>query len=90
VKWDLGITGGAIIGNPIPEVYSMPKEEINDAIEAALRNAAELGIKGKEITPFLLDAIKTLTDGRSLVANMQLVLSNARLAAETAVKYTAL
>ena len=90
IKWDLGLKGGAIIGNPIPEVYSMPKKEIDTAIEAALQKASEHGVKGKEVTPFLLDAVKNITDGRSLEANMHLVCDNARLAAEIAVAYASL
>jgi len=87
VKWDLGQAGGALIGNPIPEEYSMPKEEIDDAINNALRQASDRGIIGKNITPFLLDAIKKITDGRSLEANMHLVKNNSRLAAKIAVAY---
>lgn len=86
-KWALGLKGGAIIGNPIPKEFSMPKEEIDSAIDSALKKAAEDGIAGKEITPFLLDEIKAITKGRSLEANMQLVYANARLAAEIAVEY---
>jgi len=87
VKWDLGQAGGAIIGNPIPEEYSMPKAEIDEAINRALRQASDRGIIGKNITPFLLDAVKNLTDGRSLEANIHLVKNNAKLAAEIAVEY---
>jgi len=87
VKWNLGLKGGAVIGNPIPEIYSMPKEEIDAAIDMALSEAAKVGVAGKELTPFLLDAVKTITGGRSLESNMHLVLSNARLAAEIAVAY---
>ena len=87
VKWDLGQVGGAIIGNPIPEEYSMSKVEIDEAINRALMQASDRGIIGKNITPFLLDAVKNLTEGRSLEANMQLIKSNARLAAEIAVAY---
>jgi pseudouridine-5'-phosphate glycosidase len=90
VKWELGMEGGAIIGNPIPEAYAMPKDEIDEAIEKALLKASDFGIRGKEITPFLLDAIKTITDGRSLEANKHLVRNNARLAAEIAVAYVSL
>ena len=89
VKWELGLKGGAIIGNPIPEEYALNKDEIDAAIDAALWSASELGVTGKEITPFLLDAIKGLTKGRSLEANMRLVYNNARLAAEIAVAYYA-
>ena len=86
-KWELGLGGGAIVGNPIPEEHSMPKAEIDVAIEKALKKASKQGIDGKRVTPFLLDAIKDITEGRSLVANMQLVQNNARLAAEIAVAY---
>jgi len=86
-KWELGLSGGAIIGNPIPEEYAMPKEEIDSAINAALANASKLGVTGKEITPFLLNAIKEITEGRSLETNMQLVKSNAKLAARIAAAY---
>ena len=87
VKWELGLKGGAIIGNPIPEQYAMPKAEIDATIEAALEKADEIGVTGRDITPFLLDSIKKLTEGRSLEANKQLVYNNARLAAEIAAAY---
>jgi pseudouridine-5'-phosphate glycosidase len=86
-KWELGLAGGAIIGNPIPEEYSMPKDEIDAAINAALSDASNRGIVGKNVTPFLLDAIRSITEGRSLEANMRLVRNNARLAAEIAAAY---
>ena len=87
IKWELGLKGGAIIGNPIPEEYAMPKAEIDATIEAALSKASELGVTGRDITPFLLDSVKILTEGRSLEANKQLVYNNARLAAEIAAIY---
>jgi len=89
-KWNLGLQGGAVIGNPIPDEHAMPKAEIDKAIKVALKKASERGITGKEITPFLLDAIKKITDGRSLEANMHLVKNNARLAAEIAIAYVSL
>ncbi len=84
-KWDLGLNGGVIIGNPIPEEYSMNPEEINTAIEAALQEADERGIEGKDVTPFLLDKIKELTAGESLAANIALIENNALLGAQIAV-----
>jgi len=84
-KWDLGLNGGVIIGNPIPEEYSMNPEEINTAIEAALQEADERGIEGKDVTPFLLDKIKELTGGESLAANIALIENNALLGAQIAV-----
>ncbi|MEO8666422.1 MAG: pseudouridine-5'-phosphate glycosidase [Ignavibacteria bacterium] len=84
-KWDLGLDGGVIIANPVPEEFSMEKNKISKAIEDGLRNAKAKGIKGKEVTPFLLSEIKNLTGGESLESNIKLVLNNARLAAEIAV-----
>ena len=84
-KWDLGLTGGVIIANPIPDEFSFDKILIDKAIDEALSKADEKGIKGKDVTPFLLSEIKDITKGKSLDANIQLVLSNAKLAAEVAV-----
>jgi pseudouridine-5'-phosphate glycosidase len=84
-KWDLGLNGGIIIGNPIPEEYSMAPEKINTAIEAALKEAEEQGIHGKDVTPFLLDKVKELTGGESLSANIALIKNNALLGAKIAV-----
>ena len=76
------LMGGILITNPIPEEYAMDSKIINDAIEKALSMADEQGIKGKEITPFLLKNIVELTGGDSLESNIQLVLNNAALGAE--------
>jgi len=83
-KLAMGLQGGMLVTNPIPEQYAMPKEVIDKAIDAAIAESVELGIKGKETTPFLLAKIKDLTGGDSLDSNIQLVLNNARLAALTA------
>ena len=83
---ELGLKGGMLVTNPIPEEYSMDKAVIDAAIEQALKEAAEAGIKGKETTPFLLAKVVELTGGDSLDSNIQLVLNNARLAAKTAVE----
>lgn len=84
VKWDLGLTGGVVVANPIPEAYSMDHEVINKAIERAVKEAERLRIQGKEITPFLLAKIKDITGGKSLEANIQLVFNNAKVAAQLA------
>ena len=84
IKQLLGLQGGILVTNPIPEEYSMPAEVINKAIDEAVAEANRLGIHGKETTPFLLAKIKDLTGGDSLASNIQLVLNNARLAAHTA------
>ena len=79
-----GLKGGMLIANPIPEAFAMPEEDMGACIERAIELANAQGVKGKAITPFLLDKIKTLTDGKSLAANIQLVLNNAKLGAEIA------
>ena len=83
-KLDMGLQGGMLVTNPIPEEYSMPADVINKAIDEAIAEANRLGIRGKETTPFLLAKVKDLTGGDSLASNIQLVLNNARLAAKTA------
>ena len=83
-KLDCGLKGGMLVTNPIPEEYSMPKEVIDCAIEHALQDMEAAGVHGKQCTPFLLAKVKDLTGGDSLAANIQLVLNNARLAAQTA------
>jgi pseudouridine-5'-phosphate glycosidase len=80
----LGYPGGMLVVNPIPEQYSMDANIINKAIDDAIEEAREQGIKGKETTPFLLAKIKDITGGSSLAANIQLVYNNVRLAAKIA------
>ena len=89
-KWDLGLRGGMVIGNPVPEEYQMDYDIINTAIEKAVKEAKEKGIKGKESTPFLLAKIKEITGGDSLETNIQLVYNNADLAAKIAYEYSKL
>ena len=83
---ELGMKGGMLVTNPIPEEYAMDKSVIDAAIEQALRESVEQGIHGKETTPFLLARVVELTGGSSLESNIQLVLNNATLAAKTAVE----
>jgi len=80
----LGLPGGQLVANPIPAEAEIPREAINPAIEAALAEAEAQGIAAKEVTPFLLDRIFQITGGRSLAANIALVLANARLGAAIA------
>lgn len=79
-----GTGTGLLIANPVPEADAIPSEEIDDVIAAAVAEAAERNITGKGVTPFLLDRINRATEGRSLAANVALVLNNARLAARIA------
>ena len=83
-KLAMGLKGGMLVTNPIPEQYSMPADVINKAIDEAIAESQRLGIHGKATTPFLLAKVKDLTGGDSLAANIELVLNNARLAALTA------
>lgn len=85
-KWDLGLNGGVVVANPIPEEYEMEPAVINKAIDSAIKEAEEKGIKGKESTPFLLAKVKELTEGASLDSNIQLVYNNAKLGAQIAVE----
>lgn len=85
-KWDLGLDGGAVIANPIPEQYAMNKAEIDQVIASAIEEMDAKGIKGKDSTPFLLAKVAEKTAGNSLASNIQLVFNNAKLAAEVAVK----
>lgn len=81
---DLGLGGGMIIANPVPEEYALSMEYMNEMIEEAVRAAEKEGIKGKKLTPYLLNKIKELTGGKSLQANIELVKNNARVAAKIA------
>ncbi len=83
---ELGFKNGMLVANPIPEEYAMDKAVIDAAIEQALRESVEQGIKGKETTPFLLARVSELTGGDSLDSNIQLVFNNAKVAALTAVE----
>jgi len=79
---DLGLGGGMIIANPVPEEYALSMEYMNEMIEEAVKAAEKEGIKGKKLTPYLLNKIKELTGGKSLKANIELVKNNARVAAK--------
>jgi pseudouridine-5'-phosphate glycosidase len=84
-KWRLGLAGGVVVSNPVPEAMAMQSEEIDAIIAQALREADEQGVKGKLVTPFLLARIKELTGGRSLATNIALVKHNALVGAQLAV-----
>jgi pseudouridine-5'-phosphate glycosidase len=84
-KWELGLRGGVVISNPVPEMFAMQKEEIDRITEQALFEALNGGVTGKAVTPFLLSRIKELTEGRSLMTNIALVKHNALVGAELAV-----
>jgi len=84
LRADMGLPGGQLVANPIPEADEVPAALLAPAIEIALSDAASSGIAAKDVTPFLLQRVFELTDGRSLTANIALVLNNARLGAKIA------
>ena len=84
VKCELGLRGGMIVANPIPDEYAMDANYIESNIEQALEEAKKLDIHGKATTPYLLDKIQKFTGGKSLDANIRLVYNNAKLASDIA------
>jgi len=81
---DLELGGGLLIANPVPEEHALSMEYMNKMIDSAIRAAEKERVKGKELTPYLLNKIKELTDGKSLKANIELAKDNARVAAKIA------
>jgi pseudouridine-5'-phosphate glycosidase len=88
-KWDLGLRGGLVVANPIPEADEIPAQEIGAIIDQALADMDARGIHGKEATPYLLGRIVEITGGESLAANIALVRNNARFGAALATAYAA-
>ncbi len=87
IKWDMNLDGGMVVAVPIPEEHALDGDEIDGVIEDAIKEMQRQGITGKDTTPFLLASIAERTGGRSLDANIQLVINNARVAAEIAVEF---
>jgi pseudouridylate synthase len=85
-QWEIGISSAILVVNPPPEEVALPNEEVEQAIQAALREAEEKQIHGAAVTPFLLQRVSEISGGTSLKANLALLLSNARLAARIAVE----
>ncbi len=81
IKWHLNLKGGVVVANPVPEEFAMDFDYMTNCIDNALKKAEQLGIKGKETTPFLLAEIKKITEGKSLATNIQLVFNNAKVGA---------
>ena len=86
IRKSLGLPGGQLIANPIPKRYEINHAIIKPIINEAQKDADNIGITGKEVTPYLLQRIYELTEGRSLSANIGLVRNNAKLAAKIATK----
>lgn len=88
-KKNLGLKGGVLISNPVPEEMALPHDYIDSLVDQAVRECEEQGIKGKETTPFLLKRIVELTGGKSLETNIALVRHNAELGAQIAIRLAA-
>ncbi|WP_299791801.1 pseudouridine-5'-phosphate glycosidase [uncultured Shewanella sp.] len=86
-KWEMGLKGGVVVANPIPEEYQLDRGMIDKVILDAVAEMDSKGISGKESTPFLLAKVAEKTEGTSLKANIELVFNNAKLAAQIAVEY---
>ena len=84
-KWEMGLDGGVLVANPIPDEWAMDPDRMNKVIDAAVAEAEEKHIHGKNITPFLLARIKEITGGDSLASNIQLAFNNARVASRIAI-----
>lgn len=82
--WSTGLQSAVLVANPVPGTDAIPRSEMEPIIEQASREAQEMGIRGQKLTPFLLERISALTKGRSMRANLALLLNNARLAAQIA------
>lgn len=85
-KKELGLTGGILISNPIPEEYALPHSYIDAIVDQAVKECEEQGIRGKDSTPFLLKRIVELTGGKSLDSNIHLIQNNAAVGARIAVE----
>jgi pseudouridine-5'-phosphate glycosidase len=82
--WKLGLSSSVLVVNPPPQDYSMNFEQVEEVVDTALADAGRLGIKGKQVTPYLLKRVSELTSGASLKVNLELLRSNASLAARIA------
>ena len=78
--WELGARTGVLVANPIPEADELPRAAYEQALEGALAEAAERGLRGREVTPFLLDRLRESTGGATVKANLALLRNNARVA----------
>lgn len=84
-KWDLGLEGGVLVANPVPLANAADPDAMEQAIQSALAKAATQGIHGRDLTPYLLQTLEEITEGRSLITNIALIRNNAVVAAKIAV-----
>ena len=86
-KWQMGLKGGMVIANPIPEEHELDKKMIDQVIKNAVTEMDKMGVSGKDSTPFLLAKVAEKTEGVSLTANIELVFNNAKLASKIACEF---
>ena len=89
-KWSMGLSGGILVANPIPQHYAIDKESLDKAISSAILSAKENNIAGKELTPYLLKVLHSNKDITSLESNIGLIYNNAKIAALIAVEFSKL
>jgi pseudouridine-5'-phosphate glycosidase len=82
--WALGLATGVVVANPVPLESEMPREVYEKALAAALADASARGVRGRAVTPYLLDRMRELTEGASVFSNRALLIANARVAAALA------
>jgi len=83
--WSTGLQSAVLVTNPIPQMDAIPRSKMEPYVKQAVQEAHDKGIHGKEVTPFLLERISKLTEGKSMQANLSLLLNNASLAAQIAI-----
>lgn len=89
-KWSMGLSGGILVANPIPQHYAIDKESLDKAISSAILSSKENNITGKELTPYLLKVLHSNKDITSLESNIGLIYNNAKIAALIAVEFSKL
>lgn len=89
MQWDLGVGAGIIFANPPPANCALPRKELESLIAGALESAEAAGVRGKAVTPFLLEGLVRRSGGRTLQTNIALLIHNARVAARVAVAFSA-
>jgi len=90
IHWELGLSSGIVFGNPPPAASALGKHEVEAWIAQSLQSAAAEGIRGKAVTPYLLDHLAKASHGQTLESNIALLVHNARVAAQIAKAYSAL
>jgi pseudouridine-5'-phosphate glycosidase len=89
-KWSLGLNGGVLVANPVPEMFALNSDKMEHLIRQAILEADKAKVSGKNLTPYLLQYMNSHSEGKSIETNVALALNNARLAAQIAIAYQAI